>query len=572
MGAVLGRKRKVDWVKDTIPPIVRRFTPGNLVGLWAFGTNPSRKCEDAAQLVALEPAAAGSSAIEQQLASLQPRAARTPVTTTLRAALISLRDPAANTTVILITGASDDCGVDICAAAKDLKAVYPQTKLDVFGLALSSPATEAYTCAAKAMGGGFTAVQTGADLDHLLREASQAQQEPAKANAAASEPGQSQTGPSSASQVVTLNKQGTGDANQTSDAAQDAAAKQQGGELAVITPAPQPEPNVILSAALTTGTPPLEAGVTWHVFKILVTPTGQLKPAESPIWTGGGGQAKIKLAEGKYYVEATYGLATGHENLTVAETKVEKLVPLAAGTITAEALQVKQGPKAEGVFFKLYRRKRGSEKEEVGRSSTSPAHFQVNAGDYIVVASTGLAQAETPVSVSAGKDSNVNLALGVGTLAIKTYAAEGAAKPLPAWHRIFPANGPAKKPVATASGPEHRLQLPEGKYLVETAYGQAVQESTVSITAGQLTSDTVVLNAGEAKIDLGAKADSVCAIYEAGGDHKGEPLGRSSGATVSFFVKAGSYDVECRKKGPPSPIKQTQIRVIAGETQVAKIE
>ena len=224
------------------------------------------------------------------------------------------------------------------------------------------------------------------------------------------------------------------------------------------------------------------------------------------MWTGGGGQAKIRLAEGQYSVEATYGLATGHENLTVAATKIEKVIALAAGSIAAEALQARQGPKAEDVFFKVYRRKRGSEREELARSSASPALFQVNAGDYVIVASAGLAQAETPVTVVAGKVATANLTLNVGTLAIKTFAVQGAAKPLPAWHRVFSAKGRTGKPLATAAGPEHRLQLPEGKYIVETSYGQAVQESAITITAGQVTAETVILNGGEAKIDLGSRA------------------------------------------------------------------
>ena len=146
MGATLGRKRKIDWVKSTVPAAIRRFAPGNFAGLWAFGTNPSKKCEDAGELVPLQPAASGSGAIDQKLASLQPKAARTPVTATLRASLKSLGNSAGkSTSVILITGAGDDCGVDICTSAKELKTLYPEAKLDIFGLAVSPPAVEAYS-------------------------------------------------------------------------------------------------------------------------------------------------------------------------------------------------------------------------------------------------------------------------------------------------------------------------------------------------------------------------------------------------------------------------------------------
>jgi hypothetical protein len=117
------------------------------------------------------------------------------------------------------------------------------------------------------------------------------------------------------------------------------------------------------------------------------------------------------------------------------------------------------------------------------------------------------------------------------------------------------------------------VQLPAGRYRLETSYGQTREETSITITAGQTTAQTVILNAGEAKIDVASgQDDSICSIYEAGSSHDGEPVGRASGDGLSFIVKAGVYDVECRKKGASGPPKQAQIHVVAGETLVTKIE
>ncbi|MFZ1110265.1 MAG: hypothetical protein WAN43_18190, partial [Rhodomicrobium sp.] len=341
-------------------------------------------------------------------------------------------------------------------------------------------------------------------------------------------------------------------------------------------PAPPPppiEPNVVLSAALASGSPPLDAGVTWEITKIQVTPTGQIRLAEAPLWVGGGAQAKAKLPEGRYSAKLTYGSARASGEFAVASGTVEKTIPLEAGTIAAEALQAPGGQAAEGGFFILRKPKTG---EELGRSSETPALFHVNAGEYVLSASAGLAKLDASVKVVAGKVSVVRMAMNVGVLDIKTLAAEGSEKPVPAWHFIAPLAQDASKTAGAAlrlPGASHRLQLPAGGYRLETVYGAVKQESTVTVEAGRTASKTVVLNVGEAKVSLPAgKSDEVCAVYEAGADRKGEPVGRAAGDDMRFFLKAGRYEVECRKKGEAAPQKTAGIEVVAGEVQSAKIE
>ena len=41
---------------------------------------------------------------------------------------------------------------------------------------------------------------------------------------------------------------------------------------------------------------------------------------------------------------------------------------------------------------------------------------------------------------------------------------------------------------------------------------------------------------------------------------------------LRFILKAGRYNVECSKKGENAPAKQTEITVVAGEAQSAKID
>jgi hypothetical protein len=180
------------------------------------------------------------------------------------------------------------------------------------------------------------------------------------------------------------------------------------------------------------------------------------------------------------------------------------------------------------------------------------------------------------VKVEAGKVSVVRMPLSLGNLEIRAFAKNGSSDLVAAWHRLSPAVSDPKNsaiPVLRISGSSPRLQLPAGSYRLETVYGNAHEESVVTIKAGQLTSQTVILNAGEAKLSLSpGKSDKVCAVYEAGADRKAAPIGRAAGSDIRFILKAGRYDVECSGKGENAPPKQTEIIVVAGEVQSAKIQ
>ena len=567
MSAKLGQNRKIDAVKTAVADAASRMDAQVSLAVWAFGTNPAKKCEDKGELVSQRPAPAAAAALDKALSPVQPRAARAPVFGTLQAALAAAGEPKdAAISAVIVAGTGDDCTVGICGEAQKLHVLYPNAKLTVLGAGMSEQPAADFTCVAKAMGGGFTAVKSATDLDKLLRQSLDI-----SPDAKPVKPATQATPPENPKPQGAGEKQAATAPEQAAPPAPPAPAEAK----PVVQPAPQPEPNTVLSAMLAGGMPPLGAGVTWEIYKIVTTPTGQIKTAESPSWIGGGGQAQMRLTEGRYLVRAGYGYARAEDTITVNGGKTEKTISLNAGTIAAEGLQAPEAGPAGGVFFILSRRKQGGGLEELGRSSELPATFHVNAGEYVLSASAGPAGLISNVKVEAGKVSAVRIALNVGILELKTYEAEGAANPVSAWHRIYPAaSGPGKKaaPLLTVEGGVHRVQLPAGDYRLETQYGNARVESAVSVTAGQTVTKSVILSAGQAKISLPAgKPARVCAVYEAGADRNAGPAGRAAGTSVSFILKAGDYEVECRAQGAPAPAKPAQIHVAAGATQEAKL-
>ena len=567
MSANLGQHRKIDAVKAAGAVAVSRMETQAPLGVWAFGTDPSKKCEDRGELVALQAAGKAAGALEKALSPMAPRAGRAPVTGALQAALAAAGEPKdAAISAVIIAGTGDDCAPDMCEEAQKLHATYPNAKLNVLGLGMSEGSAGTYACAAKAMGGAFTAVKTATDLDRLLRQTLgiSTDAKPVKAASVEAPPKDGKAQGEPQKQAAAAPEQAPAAAAQAPAAAAPVPAE--------VKPAPPPEPNTVLSAVLADGMPALDGGVTWEIYKFNTTATGQTRIADAPGFVGGGGKAQIKLAEGRYQVRAAYGFARAEDTITVGESKVEKTVNLNAGSISAEGVQKAGGARADNVFFVLTKRQEPS--VELGRSSESPAIFQVNAGEYTLSAASGAAKIDGNVKVQAGQVSVVKMALNVGTLQIMTYEVEGAAGIVPALHRIYPVAGDVKKahPFVTVKAAAHRVQLPAGDYRLVTEYGNARVESTVSVVAGQTVTKNAVLGAGLAKIAVPAgKPARVCAVYEEGADRKAGPAGRAAGTEMSFILKAGAYEAECRSQGAPAPVKPAEFRVVAGQPQEAKL-
>ncbi|MBJ7534167.1 hypothetical protein JDN40_08625 [Rhodomicrobium vannielii ATCC 17100] len=578
MNAHLGAKTKIDIARASITGALAKLGPGASVSLWTFGGNPQKKCEDRADSLSGQSREATLPALTKALAKIEPKAGRAPAFSAVEEAVKAFGGDKP-VSAVLIAGTGDDCAADVCAAARALHDAAPQTKLTVFGLGANEKAAAAYTCAAKAMVGTFTAIKAPADLDKALRQTlADAQVETAKA-APASEAAPPAVAPAKPSTTAIPSPPGT-DAGKTAAATPDEAAPAEPPAAPADKPAPpapaQPEPNVVLSATLAPGLPMLDAGVTWEIFKIVPTPTGQMREADAPLWVGGGGQAKAKLPDGRYKVQLTYGLATASAEVAVEGSRVERTVPLDAGTIAVEALKSPGGDPAVSAFFTLYRQGANDAREEIGRSSIAPAIFQVNSGSYILAATAGLSRLETPVRVESGKVSVVSMALNVGTLAIRTLAAPTAQTALPAWHRLFAegANPAAKAgaPLVRLSGASPRIDLPAGTYRLETVYGAIRDVRTVSVAAGRTTPENIILDAGEAKITLpSGKQDGVCAVYEAGGERAASPLVRAAGGEPHFILKAGRYDLECRAKNKPDAPRRAEIVIVAGEVKTTNL-
>ncbi len=174
-------------------------------------------------------------------------------------------------------------------------------------------------------------------------------------------------------------------------------------------PPPMPEKgiikrhNVSLSAVLAPGSGRLSEGISWRILKL-----GQPEDKEPDlVWSGGGAEPELSLKPGRYYVEATYGLAkNGLEISLGADENITPVVSLDAGTLHVHGSALPGGGQLNDMFFTLRKSDAPAGKtEDVGRSSLSQAVFHVPAGQYQLLARHGLSSIEMPVTLSPARRS-----------------------------------------------------------------------------------------------------------------------------------------------------------------------
>jgi hypothetical protein len=337
-------------------------------------------------------------------------------------------------------------------------------------------------------------------------------------------------------------------------------------------PKPAPKETVSLTALLTADGPPLKLGLTWRIYKL--KDANASEPEGDPVWTGSDEESEAHLAPGDYLVLLRHGLAEARASLKIEAGKDVKLaVPLEAGLLAAKALAIQGGRVLEPAFFTVFTSEAEGHKK-LGSSSAEPATFILKAGRYELRAEAGHTHLDTPISVEAGKVTSVDMALNVGALDLKTFWAVGMPKLLKAVHSIFPAQSTGAggdQPLLRIEGAAHRIDLPAGFYRIESVAGLARRETRVAIMAGQVTEQSIVLDAGE--VNVAAKpapvAPETCEVFAQGGmfgiGASKVPLGRAAGPHASFVLPAGRYRIDCRPAGQPKPVLKWEGEVKAGE-------
>lgn len=237
------------------------------------------------------------------------------------------------------------------------------------------------------------------------------------------------------------------------------------------------------------------------------------------------------------------------------------------GMLEVAPMYAADGPEADGVTFWFYDVASG----ERVRGPTRAPRAELEAGRYRVEASLGAAKASVEVDVRAEELTQEPLVLNAGVLNLVVLLAEdGEEAPSPTF-RILGLEPDLHGDRPTVTGPTRSSSfvLPEGDALARVSSGAVTVEERVTVTAGERTDKTIVLDAG--MLEAAARAEDGTAVratwdLRAGEeDIRGERerlAGPSRGETWSILLPAGEHLLLSRHDGE---IREQPVVIETGE-------
>ena len=520
MWAQIEGKTKIEIAREVIGEIVRDWNPEVELGITAYGHRRKGDCRDIETIVPVGPVDARE--IMSVVNTLKPKG-KTPLGEAVRQAAEALRfveDPA---TVILVSDGKETCDADPCAVAAELEEQGINFTVHVVGFDLTAEAAAQLQCVAANTGGRFLAASNASELRDAMVTTAQLVSEPAP------EP----------------------------------------------EPAPEVPPGLHVTAVLAEGLAPLEGKVSYRVYETKTDLEGKRKQVEY----SSSARTTFDLPAGRYLVVAFHGEATAEAEVELPRGEgVELRLVLNAGYLRASSVAAAGlEPLGEKVSYRVYEAKKDLEgkRKQIAYSSSAQTTFRLPAGRYVISAFFGSATVSTEVEVAAGALSDEVLNLNAGVLRARATASEGGA-PLEQKvnYRVFAAKKDLegkRRQIEFSSSPVATFRLSAGRYVIAAYYGEATARAEVEVSAGELTEETINLDAGNLTVvavpSEGGQALSSGVnfrVYEAKKDLEGKrrQIDFSSSARTNFRLPAGRY-VVAGKRGDARA--EAEVEVSAGE-------
>ncbi len=302
--------------------------------------------------------------------------------------------------------------------------------------------------------------------------------------------------------------------------------------------------------------------------------------------SGPNARAGFSLAPGRYRVQARNGAVTVERPLEIpARGALHQEVPLDAGILDISSVLRAGGEPAEQSWFRVFRDEpdsygRPSRVQVAGNGYASQADFLLPAGRYLVEVRMGDTRREQSIDVAAGLVAPHEFILDAGVVALHAVlSADGE----PAHGARFSvhrkqtdADGHERWTEFAGSDPAPSITfvLPQGEYLARASLGRATVDRLILVSAGEIQSSELVLDAGEVLVfatlsnedevllDSWFWLQAVAGSDAAAANIDSTPLGPF--AKASFIVPAGRYKAMAKVD---QALGGTIIDVVAGTNQ-----
>jgi Ca-activated chloride channel family protein len=531
-GRIANDRDKLSVVRQVLPEKIAELQGRADLGLVSYGHRRRRDCRDVETLVPVGPI--DPAAFEGAIRHLLPRG-KTPITSSLQQATAALgpAQPGVKPHIVLVADGAETCNLDPCAYAKELLAQRPDIVIDVVGIGVDDKDESALQCISAPSGGGNHRVD---DIEPL------------------------------ATAMTAIF-----DAVKT------------GG--AVAPAVPRQPPGLHLSAALAEDAAPLEADVSWRIYR-----KGESSAnAATPLQREAVAAPVLQLADGDYHVEARYGplAAAADVSVKAAEAQSQKL-SFNAGVVTGDARLGGDPAAGDEVILTLYDAARGEPGPDdiLSHRRNRDAVFYLAPGRYSLKAHIGEAVMRQDFDLKAGERKTLPLQLPAGELALTAHLT-GAAAPLDhaeytIYRRGEGADGAYSVLLRTLDAAP-RLVLPAGEYLVHVAEDAASASVAVSLAAGERKSLSLDLHAGILNLSAllggtdpgqqGALAFAIEPVTPAtsttirlagNGTRTLEPALPAGSSRSRFVLPAGAYRVRTQF-GNSNAVSETMVTLTPGE-------
>lgn len=536
----LGNTRKIFAARDAIIASSRQ-TAGAPIGVYVIGGNPQRRCEDVTEVV--RPGPVTEPDFGAAMRQVRPGRGRMPLIAGMNRGADVLEAHGRKGKIVIIADGADNCAENACAAARDFAKRNPAIEVHIISLARTKAMADELRCIANAAGGMYHEAESEDALAAALTAAvsgSGLRRERAGRRTAEFSPG--------APPVPERNP----------------TRRAEGVEA----------PNVILRAALAPGSPPLAQGLSWRIMDR--PPTGQEEP--EVVWRGADPEPALKLPEGRYYVEVSFGLARAEREFEVDADGVSQIdISLDAATLKLAGVAVAGGQPLDNVFYYLYLVKDAKPAATpLGRSSQAQPTFYLPAGDYLIIAEHGYATAQIRVSLRPGQVIEKSLQFGTGRLRLSARLSSGGLTPEGVFFYVYRRGDPRSgdMEVARSALPEPVFALPAGDYRVVARLDSAEARADVRITPDNETTRELVLEAGLLRLASQLAGQSgllsqnvIYRIYSAAdtGKERGSEVAVSARAEPGIYLNAGRYRVTSTL-GRGNAVEEATITVEPGKT------
>ncbi len=269
-------------------------------------------------------------------------------------------------------------------------------------------------------------------------------------------------------------------------------------------------------------------------------------------------RTRFTLPAGTYRLRIERGLANLERTIKIEANKTKVLVfNLNAGYLKLSARPaIGAQTLSDKVHYTIYKGAQSldGKREQITQSNKTSPTFWLPAGDYFVKANYGLASADMAVQIKANQRTEKTVIINAGALRLSSRV-EGLPETLKSqvFYVIYDTKPDLEgnyREIFTTSQAQRTVHIPPGEYLIEGRWGNTNARTPVSavVTAGKLTSATVIHRAGRARFKLTAVPGGTPTgkPYWTFYDFSGAEIGRNVKPTPERIFSAGKYSVVVR--------------------------